>query len=59
MLPKDAFMLLSYINTKLRDDYSCLADLCEDLNADEEQILTTLKGIGYEYDIKNNKFIGK
>ncbi|MDE6238432.1 MAG: DUF4250 domain-containing protein, partial [Muribaculaceae bacterium] len=30
-LPQDPFILLSYVNTKLRDDYSSLDSMCEDL----------------------------
>lgn len=31
MIPKDPVMLLSYVNLKLRDFYSSLDALCEDL----------------------------
>ena len=31
MLPQDPMILLSYLNTKLRDDYDSLAALCEDM----------------------------
>ena len=34
MLPKDPVILLSYVNTKLRDDYPTLDALCDDLEAD-------------------------
>ena len=56
-LPQDDFILLSFINTKLRDEYSVLADLCEDLGAEEENIRTRLARLGYEYDENVNSFV--
>ena len=60
MLPLDPVILLSYINTQLRDNYGSLDDLAEglDLPKDElEGICDKLKAIGYEYDKGQNKFI--
>ena len=37
-LPKDPIMLYSVINTKLRDFYSSLEALCEDMNIDENTL---------------------
>lgn len=56
-LPKDPFMLLSVINTKLRDIYPSLDALCEDMEADKEQIIEVLKGIDYEYDESRHQFV--
>ena len=55
-LPKDPFMLLSVINMKLRDYYSSLDALCEDMNESREEIEKTLKNAGFEYDEKTNSF---
>ena len=55
-LPKDPMMLLSVINTKLRDSYASLDALCDDLEADREEIIRSLRSIGYEYDPKLNRF---
>lgn len=49
-------VLLSVINTKLRDQYDSLTTLCEDLDYDCEEICTTLKSIGYTYCEKENQF---
>ena len=38
MLPQDPAILLSYVNTKLRDCYPSLAALCDDLQADEQAL---------------------
>ncbi|MBR6159182.1 MAG: DUF4250 domain-containing protein [Lachnospiraceae bacterium] len=56
-LPKDAVMLLSFLNMKLRDQYASLDDLCEDLGADKEEITKKLADIGYEYDVEGNRFV--
>ena len=56
-LPKDPAMLLSYVNTQLRDNYPSLAELCLALGADEAQIKEQLAGIDYEYDEALNRFM--
>lgn len=57
MLVEDANILLSVINTKLRDEYSSLDDLVDSENLDKEVIIEKLKSIGYEYSESQNKFI--
>lgn len=56
MLPKDPVMLLSVVNTKLRDLYGSLDDLCEDMDADRKEIEERLEAAGYHYDSKSNQF---
>ena len=56
MLPKDPVMLLSMINMKLRDQYSDLDALCDDMDEDREEIIKTLAGAGYNYDPEQNQF---
>ena len=58
-LPKDPYMLLSVVNMKLRDNYSSLDALCDDMEADGSEISETLKKIGYVYDSENNQFSAK
>ena len=58
-MPKDPNILLSYVNTNLRDTYDSLEELCRSLDLDEIEIKTDLDGIGYEYDSGLNKFIPK
>ncbi len=55
-LPKDPFMLFSYINTKLRDCYDSLDNLCDDMDIDVEQLKTTLEKAGFEYLPEINQF---
>ena len=45
-LPQDANILLSYVNLKLRDFYSSLDAMCEDLDESRAQIEEKLSGIG-------------
>ena len=56
-MPKDPNILLSYINTNLRDTYDSLDELCRSLDLDELEIRNSLRGIGYEYDAGLNKVI--
>lgn len=56
MLPKDPMMLLSVVNTRLRDRYPDLDALCEDLGEDREALEETLKAAGFVYDKEKNTF---
>lgn len=56
-LPKDPVMLLSVVNTKLRDQYDSLDALCEDVHVEKKMIIDALKGIDYEYDESKHQFV--
>ena len=56
MIPKDPVMLLSYINTQLRDFYDSYEDLCKPLDLDQNEVKQKLSMIGYEYDESLNQF---
>ena len=56
---KDPNMLLSYINTKLRDNYKNIEDLCDDLDLDILEINKILNNNNYYDDEKLNKYINK
>ncbi len=56
-VPNDPIILLSYINTQLRDNYSSLSELCKSLNIPEETIIQKLQAVNYEYDEQKNQFI--
>ena len=49
MLPKDPIMLLSFINTQLRDNYPSLEELCKSLDVNMQEIIEKLKTVNYEY----------
>lgn len=55
-IPQDPFMLMSFINLKLRDYYDSLDALCEDLGIDKKQLCDKLKSAGFEYSEENKKF---
>ncbi|WP_138263585.1 DUF4250 domain-containing protein [[Clostridium] hylemonae] len=56
-LPKDPMLLLSVVNTKIRDYYHTLDAMCEDMEIDKNTIVDTLKGIDYEYDESRHQFV--
>ncbi|MCI8294437.1 MAG: DUF4250 domain-containing protein [Lachnospiraceae bacterium] len=57
MIPKDPMMLLSYVNTQLRDHFSSLEELCASLDLDKEELLAKLSAVQYTYDQGQNRFI--
>ncbi len=56
-IPNDPAILLSFVNTKLRDEYSDLDELCKSLCADRSDIIKKLSDIGFSYDSKLNRFV--
>lgn len=56
MLPSEPTILLSFVNTKLRDDYPDLESLCDALGVSQEEITEPLARIGYSYDPGQNQF---
>lgn len=56
-LPTDPMILLSFVNTKLRDFYSSLDALCEDADISKEEIISKLATIDYTYNAELNKFV--
>ena len=65
MLPKDPIILLSFVNTQLRDNYASLDDMCKALSGGKvtsstvlkQKLIPDLKKIDYEYDETSNQFI--
>lgn len=57
LIPKEPVMLLSYINTQLRDFYPNLEELCKTLDIDKEELENKLAAIDYQYDEQLNKFV--
>lgn len=57
MIPNDPMILLSYINTKLRDEYASLDLLCEDLGLDRAELEAKLNAVDYRYSAERNQFI--
>lgn len=57
MLPKDPYILLSYVNTKLRDEFTDLDELCAVLDVDRSALEDTLQGVSARYDEASHQFI--
>ena len=56
-VPKDPVMLLSFLNTQLRDYYPPLEECCLSLGLDKEEITSGLASIDYYYNEEKNQFI--
>jgi len=55
-LPKDPIILLSYVNTQLRNRYSTLNDFIKSENVNMTDLINKLNSINYFYDKKINQF---
>jgi len=55
-IPNDPAILLSYINTQLRDTGQNLDDLCKSLCIEKNTVSEKLSSIGYLYDPEKNRF---
>lgn len=56
-IPKDPMMLLSYLNTQLRDFYPSLEELCKSMDLDADSLKKQLESIDYHYDPTLNRFV--
>ena len=56
-LPTDPMILLSFINTKLRDEYASLEAMCDDMEINAEDIEHKLAAIDYHYNSELNRFV--
>lgn len=55
-IPSDPLILLSFVNTKLRDQYASLDTLCDDLQLNRQELQRRLSEVGFEYDPGQNRF---
>lgn len=55
-IPTDPMILFSFINMKLRDEFSSLDELCMSLGIDRKWLEDYLASVGFEYSAENNKF---
>lgn len=56
-IPNDPIMLLSYVNTQLRDHAASLEDLCSTLDLEQELLEKKLEAVDYHYDKERNQFV--
>ena len=55
-IPKDPFLLFSFINMQLRDNYASLEEFCAAYDADRDELTEKLKAAGFEYSAELNQF---
>lgn len=56
-MPKDPVMLLSFVNTQLRDNYDSLEELAAAYMVDKGELVAKLAGINYVYNEERNQFV--
>lgn len=56
-LPKDPVILLSVVNTQLRDQYASLEELAKAHMISEQDIIDKLETINYSYNKEQNQFV--
>ncbi len=55
-LPTDPFILMSFVNQQLRDNYPSLDELCKTLDINKDKLIQELNNAGFEFCQKNNRF---
>ena len=55
-IPQGPIICLSYVNTQLRDFYSSLDLLCDDLMINRDELVKKLADAGFSYDREQNRF---
>ena len=58
-LPKDPVILVSFVNTQLRDHYASLDAFCANYAVEKEELTENLLDYGYQYNPKNNQFLSR
>ena len=56
-LPKDPMILLSVVNTTLRNHYDSLDAFCQDMGIEKQELTDRLGQIDYEYMEERNQFV--
>ena len=57
MIPRDPMILLSYVNTQLRDYYESLEALCSCRGIRKDDLIQKMDQIDYHYDAEQNQSI--
>ena len=56
-VPQDPIILVSFVNTKLRDQFGSLEELCQTYELKQAELCQTLDSIDYQYDETTNQFV--
>ncbi|HIT64267.1 MAG TPA: DUF4250 domain-containing protein [Candidatus Ventrimonas merdavium] len=54
---KDPVMMLSFVNTQLRDHFPSLEELCASLDLDRQEVEAKLEELDYHYSPEQNRFL--
>lgn len=57
MIPSDPYILLSFVNMKLRDEYPSIDELCASLSVDRADLERRLGEAGFAYNASTNQFV--
>ena len=55
-IPQDPMILVSWLNTQLRDHYASLELLCDDFQLSQSELCQKLAALGYTYAPAHNRF---
>ena len=55
-IPNDPIILLSFVNTELRDTFPNLQEFCKAHSVSEDEISKKLDAVGYHYNETQNRF---
>ncbi len=56
-MPKDPVMLMSFVNTKLRDHYASIKDFCDSEGVSESELKEKLESAGFSYNAERRQFV--
>ena len=56
MMPEDPIILLSFVNTQLRDNFDSLDAFCKAFETDKTGLMEKLGELDYHYDEAANRF---
>lgn len=56
-IPNDPVMLLSFVNTQLRDNYPSLEEFCSSYGVNKSELEEKFKKLDYMYDKDKNRFV--
>lgn len=55
-MPKDPIILLSFVNTQLRDQFDSLEELCAAFGTEQGELEAKLEKVGFHYQADGNCF---
>ena len=55
-IPKDPYLMFSFINMQLRDNYASLEEFCAANDVDRDELIEKLNAAGFEYNADLNQF---